>query len=794
MYKQLRNETNSKETTPNKDDTMEYWKAIWEKPAGYNKTAAWIDEVTKQCETVPQQRKIIVTITDIRNKLAGMSNWKAPGPDQLQTFWMKKLTSTHERLAIYLNAILEDPKDIPSWLVEGTTLLIQKDPNKEASPDNFRPITCLPTMWKILSGIIANKIMNHLAENNVLCHEQKGARPQCRGTKDQLAIDRTITHDNKRRHTNLAMAWIDYRKAYDSVPHAWILKCMDIYKVNRKVCELITQSMKQWKTTIRFGRETFGDLQIRRGIFQGDSLSPILFCMALNPLSEVLHKTGKEYQLGSGKKINHLLYMDDLKLYTKKEEDLTTLVNTVKIYSDDISMQFGFEKCARIIIQRGKIKATNGMQIDGAHIRDVGDEGYKYLGIIQQHVNLDNTVKTNAKRKYRKRLKQVLKSKLFAKNKVQAINQYAVPVITYTGGAVKWNKEELNKLNTMTRKVMTMYGALHPRADVDRLYVPRSLGGRGLKDLAETIESENRSLKQYINEKDNDPLLEIVREGGLYTKENTTHEQWKENTAKKRLENWKEKPMHGQYARQVQDVTSKTTRFSWLKNVNLKIETEALITAAQDQALNTKSHQARIMKISNDPMCRMCKNNEETVSHLLSGCSKLAGTDYTTRHNEVGKILHRNICTQYEIQTSEQYWRHQPQSVTENEKVKLLWNFEIQTDRRIQARRPDIVLIDKTKKKATIIDIAVPDDRNINNKEKEKITKYQDLCLEIKRMWNVKAEVVPIVIGALGAYSPKLEEYLAKIPGNHRKPQLVKAALLGSAHILRRILDLPESW
>ena len=158
--------------------------------------------------------------------------------------------------------------------------------------------------------------------------------------------------------------------------------------------------------------------------------------MALNPLSEVLRRAGKEYTVSNGMKINHLLYMDDLKLYSKKESDITDLVNTVKIFSDDIRMKFGYEKCARVIIHRGKVKRTEGMKIGEDRIRDIDQEGYKYLGIMQHHVNLDNITKAKAICTYKKRLRQVLRTKLYAKHKIQAINQFAIPTITYI--QVEW--------------------------------------------------------------------------------------------------------------------------------------------------------------------------------------------------------------------------------------------------------------------------------------------------------------------------------------------------------------------
>ena len=142
------------------------------------------------------------------------------------------------------------------------------------------------------------------------------------------------------------------------------------------------------------------------------------------------------------------------------------------------------------------------------------------------------------------------------------------------------------------------------------------------------------------------------------------------------------------------------------------------------------------MKVSADPKCRMCGEADETVSHILTACKTLAATQYLRRHNEVARAVHWGICKAYDVEVSKSYWKHEPPDVVETQSVKILWDFEIQTDHHIPARRPDIVVRDKSRKKTTIIDIAVPEDRNIQQKEKEKIDKYQDLRLEVKRLWN----------------------------------------------------------
>ena len=122
--------------------------------------------------------------------------------------------------------------------------------------------------------------------------------------------------------------------------------------------------MSQWKTNMTLvhkeGVLETGQIRIKRGIFQGDSLSPLLFTMSLNPLSQELPKTGYGYQLDEQTKINHLFYVDDLKLYGTSDSQLTGLINTVKNILDDIKMEFGLDKCAKASFKRGKKFSAEG--------------------------------------------------------------------------------------------------------------------------------------------------------------------------------------------------------------------------------------------------------------------------------------------------------------------------------------------------------------------------------------------------------------------------------------------------
>jgi hypothetical protein len=87
-----------------------------------------------------------------------------------------------------------------------------------------------------------------------------------------------------------------------------------------------------------------------------------------------------------------------------------------------------------------------------------------------------------------------------------------------------------------------------------------------------------------------------------------------------------------------------------------------------------------------------------------------------------------------------------------------------------------------------LIHVAISGDRNVIRKEAEKILKYEELIIQIQRMWNVKIKVIPIIIGATGTISKSFRKHLSNIPGNHEVKELQKTTILGTAHILRKVL------
>ena len=132
---------------------------------------------------------------------------------------------------------------------------------------------------------------------------------------------------------------------------------------------------------------------------------------------------------------------------------------------------------------------------------------------------------------------------------------------------------------------------------------------------------------------------------------------------------------------------------------------------------------------------------------------------------------------------------HNPAPVPENYLHKLLWDFNIQTDHLILARRPDFIIINKRKRICKIVDFAVPADHRIYLKESEKKDKYLDLARELKKLWNMKVTIVPLVIGVLGTVTKGLLKGLEDLEVGGWVETIQTTALLRTARILRRVLE-----
>ena len=117
---------------------------------------------------------------------------------KVPNFWLKYFKGLHEDMARAYTKIIENPAEMPEWLTDGLTILLPKT-GETKKPNNYRPITCLPTMYKVLTSILADRTYAFLSEHQLLPSEQKGCRRESYGCKDQLLVNKMILEDCRTR-------------------------------------------------------------------------------------------------------------------------------------------------------------------------------------------------------------------------------------------------------------------------------------------------------------------------------------------------------------------------------------------------------------------------------------------------------------------------------------------------------------------------------------------------------------------------------------------------------------------
>ena len=178
------------------------------------------------------------------------------------------------------------------------------------------------------------------------------------------------------------------------------------------------------------------------------------------PLKYILRKCTARYKISRlQEKINHLMYMDDIKLFAKSQKELETLIHAVTIYGQDIGMEFVIEKWAILVMKSSKRHLTDGMELSNQdQIRTLTEnETYKYLDILEADTIKKVRMKNKIQKEYLRRTRRLLETKLSGRNLIKGINIWAVLLVRYSGPFLKWAWDELKHMNQRTRKFMTMH-------------------------------------------------------------------------------------------------------------------------------------------------------------------------------------------------------------------------------------------------------------------------------------------------------------------------------------------------
>lgn len=786
--------------------------------------------------------------------------FKAPGPDGIQGFWWKAFATATTALGQQLTEVIAGTRtrNPPNWFARGRTVLLFKDGDQK-NPANYRPITCLNVAYKVLTAMLAQQVRQHLDKGKLaIPSEQRALKTGEWGCAHAHLIDSAIVDDTMKgsRQRPLAVAWVDYAKAFDSIPHAYLMWVLRQVNVPVRLREVISSLIGKWETRFELwngGKKVSTDLvKVRNGLLQGDSLSPLLFCLSVAPITFALNeKIPPVATTGGHLKVNHQFYVDDLKVYARSEEKLNLALEIVEETSSSLGLKMNARKSAKAFYRIRPSPDARMQDRECGRLPVLGSPStYKYLGIEQLISREPSVALKRVREKFLKRAELIFSSELTIGQMVNAYNCIAVPVVRYcyqntAGGSRKFSgaMKEARKLDGAVRSVMTRCKARFKSQSVADTYLPRSEGGVGLKSLETTLKEVILGNFAYLvtqGDQNIEGAQKVLASLGTRGKRTPITD------AQKVLEGLSCQAMVHQEERQVsfqgelygntrallrkltslvrsEDLQRMRTRFRELTTAgrvargnHLDWQRSCLwIAKGCVSAVNERNVRGIMQGCIIQPgdrlkTCRSCKGTKETEQHIVSSCVGWLSTLYVERHDSVLRNLHYVVCRQYGLPTT--HYSQCVAPVLENDQAKVLWNQPIQTVQPMTHNRPDIVVHDKKRKNIVVIEGRVSWYTAMQLQQQIKAQKYtvnstrQDdytsvpypsgpnLVGDLRSQHRQQVKFLPVIIGCNGEVPSTLAQDLRETLNLKDVDQLIermsRSAALGTSRVIKAHLAL----
>ena len=747
----------------------EFWGSMWEPRAEDTS----FEKYLRAFHPGDEPQNIFPSFKEFQDIIGWLPNWKAPGPDGIFNFWIKKLTSLHQVLYDVVGTICADGSAQDSWFYKGTTYLIPKGEARCGA--DFRPITCMSNLYKLTTKCVARSMQQIVERRGLLSGNQMGCVRFVEAAKEQVLVDKLLAAAHGH---SLSISWVDVKKAYDSIDHAYLLRCIENLCLPPWILDFLRTTISHWQVEIRCGSEILLEKYIRRGILQGDSLSPLLFVLCLDPLSRMLTADFPQLTIQTDAGAfcsNHLLFVDDLKLLATDDANATAMLDATDVFFKAVGLEMNRSKSATNVPECGE----RAKLLDGV-------EGYKYLGIVQDSCGrLTGETFARVRGELLRRVEKLCESKLSGRNLIQAINEYAISLINYYVGIIDLEPVAFIDLDQAVRQVLIKHHLHLQPASKDRLYLPRSELGRGLHSMEHRSECilaqlylkmhmQRHSctrraaiLKESLSAKSHFSLILSYLAEKYKLPETPTIAAIKEAQRANLYSEIKNRFIHQKlYRARENEMVSIEDSSVWLKKGSVKARDEAALFFLQD----------RNMFFGADAKCPHCGSAKKTVDHLATRCESMLGHDYTMRHNEVVRCIHLALCTKYNIKRTKRLRNHSVQETVSGPEATIVVDTRVKTDVKIQHNRPDIVVHDKKRKEVILVEIGITSQDQLQRVETEKQHKYDMLAKEMGMMYKCSTRIIPYVVTwegivtkcrrrhseALGL-SPRIEAYIQSV-------------------------------
>ena len=680
-------------------------------------------------------------------------------------------------------------------------------------------------MYKWYTSALRIFLNDYKDKYNLMQMDQRGAKAKCSGTLDNLLIDDMVlkdAHDGKR---NLACCWVDVRKAYDSLSHSWMKRMLQIHRFPTKLQITIGKIMSAWNIELAIPLEKedviSAPIPVTNGILQGDVTSSNLFTLSLNPIAWELRRY-KGYTMSKplNFKITHLLFVDDLKAYSGSLSQLTNMMHDIKIKMQDSGLEWNRLKSKVINMKRGILDTSqeNVMLKDGTKIPCIhSEQNYKFLGVPENVLHRVEDLVTGLKEIVQKRTNVIWTSPLSDYNKVIATNIFVHSMVEYYMASEKFNLGDMRDMDGTIRKIMSETRSKYSLQMNESIYLPRSKGGRGLKNFEQTYKKTRiKTGMKLLTSKDPNIICvkkfdkirmdkgksSIIKDSIKYAKEDfdTIFEPLEDNF----LLHYDKDGVRRETAEihEVKDIlktnevsrmTEKICKSSWQGVIlsNRYKDSELMLNKCFTWLTKWKDCPTEVIneiqslylqtiptltftKFRGDnnvtsTICRLCAVGNESVRHLLSTCQKFLSTTYKRRHDRALQlILFKYLHKEGLISTCPAWYTKlciKPKY--ENEGIVVFWDipeYSGHNDNEARTLRPDGKIILKAEKVIFVLEMSVPWVENRDAKYVEKEDKYVDIVQNLKiDNPGFKVSQLTFIMDCLGGSSKSLTNSLKEL-------------------------------
>uniref|UniRef100_A0A4W6FV19 ribonuclease H n=1 Tax=Lates calcarifer TaxID=8187 RepID=A0A4W6FV19_LATCA len=713
----------------------------------------------------------------------------APGPDGLRRSDLLRWDNKGRKLANLFNTILHKGK-LPSCLKRSRTTLIPKssDSAKLADLSQWRPITIGSVMLRAFSGILARRLKEACP-----VHTRQRGFIESPGCSENLLLMDGLLRIAKKEVRPLAVVFVDFAKAFDSVSHQHIAEVLTRKGVDEWMRKLIQDSYKGCTTVVRTKHGETDRIHIKVGVKQGDPLSPLLFNLALDPLLYVLENKGVGFRVG-GRSLTALAFADDLVLLSDSWKGMERNLQILEIFSSLTGLKVNPSKCHGFMLDKSQRRYTINdcevWKLAGTPIHMVpGHEAVTYLGV---QISPAKGILTPPLRTLVKDMvARITRAELKPSQKVEILRTYALPRLIYMADHGMACGSLLDGCDRDIRSAVKGWLHLEPHTTDGVCYASFQDGGLGLIKLAAHIPTvQLRRIMAMYNSTDECtksvaratmPVSNIwalwnrvrgIKRSGDHSRPDLNAIDLKEASTAA----WRGREFGRWCKLKTQGVGIEVFRAdkisnSWLREpTGARFHESEMIMGLQLRTCTFPTLSSRVRgrgRTHDALLCRLCGRQQETIRHIIGNC-------VSVKPNRMAN--HNKICGFLQRVAEEAGWlvARERRLVSDSGSVGV----------------PDLVMVKG--REAIILDVAICFEANqdtLYDSEVRKIKKYSGFTMAVKTIHpDVRnVSVCGFPMGARGKWHKNNTAILTKLGVSKKRAK--QLAVVMSRRALLQTVD-----